>query len=111
MRLWPHDLRQRCLELGFVFAASGLAGGFDEPALLFVRCELRSRLSEPYYIAYIDEAGDPGLTRVRPQDPNGSSEWLVLGATAWPEQKDYVARCFYCVAPSARPAGPGASRR
>jgi hypothetical protein len=36
---------------------------------------------EPYYIAFIDEAGDPGLTRVRPRDPNGSSEWLVLGAT------------------------------
>jgi len=35
---------------------------------------------EPYYIAYIDEAGDPGLTRVRPIDPNGASEWLALGA-------------------------------
>ena len=35
---------------------------------------------EPYYIAYIDEAGDSGLRKVRPIDPNGSSEWLVLGA-------------------------------
>lgn len=30
------------------------------------------------YIAYIDEAGDPGLKRVRPLDENGASEWLVL---------------------------------
>jgi hypothetical protein len=32
------------------------------------------------YIAYIDEAGDPGLKRVRPIDENGASEWLVLSA-------------------------------
>lgn len=32
------------------------------------------------YIAYIDEAGDPGTRRVRPIDPNGASEWLVLSA-------------------------------
>ncbi len=32
------------------------------------------------YIAYIDEAGDPGLKRVRPVDENGASEWLVLSA-------------------------------
>ncbi|WP_454641738.1 DUF3800 domain-containing protein [Bradyrhizobium liaoningense] len=36
----------------------------------------------PYsYVAYIDEAGDPGLDRVKPLDPtNGSSEWLILSA-------------------------------
>jgi hypothetical protein len=32
------------------------------------------------YIAYIDEAGDPGLRKVKPLDENGSSEWLVLSA-------------------------------
>ncbi|MGD0565271.1 MAG: DUF3800 domain-containing protein [Roseiarcus sp.] len=32
------------------------------------------------YIAYIDESGDPGLTKVRPIDPGGASEWLTLGA-------------------------------
>jgi len=32
------------------------------------------------YIAYIDEAGDPGLKKVRPIDQNGASEWLVLSA-------------------------------
>ena len=32
------------------------------------------------YIAYIDEAGDPGLTKVRPIDPDGATEWLTLGA-------------------------------
>lgn len=32
------------------------------------------------YIAYIDEAGDPGLKTVRPIDANGASEWLVLAA-------------------------------
>lgn len=35
---------------------------------------------KPDYIAYIDEAGDPGLKRVKPLDPNGSSEWLILSA-------------------------------
>jgi hypothetical protein len=38
--------------------------------------------SEPppyYYIAFIDEAGDPGLERVRPIDEPGGSEWLVMG--------------------------------
>jgi hypothetical protein len=30
------------------------------------------------YVLYIDEAGDDGLTRVRPIDENGSSEWLVI---------------------------------
>lgn len=35
----------------------------------------------PYsYVAFIDEAGDDGLKRVRPFSPHGSSEWLVLAA-------------------------------
>jgi hypothetical protein len=33
-----------------------------------------------YYIAFIDEAGDPGVDRVRPIDEYGGSEWLVMGA-------------------------------
>lgn len=32
------------------------------------------------YVAYIDEAGDPGLKKVRPIDSDGSSEWLILSA-------------------------------
>jgi hypothetical protein len=32
-----------------------------------------------YYIAFIDEAGDPGISRVKPIDPVGGSEWLVIG--------------------------------
>jgi len=32
------------------------------------------------YVAYIDESGDPGLATVRPNDPNGSSEWLIAAA-------------------------------
>lgn len=32
------------------------------------------------YVAFVDEAGDPGLRKVRPLDPDGSSEWLILGA-------------------------------
>jgi hypothetical protein len=35
---------------------------------------------DPYYIAFIDEAGDPGLKSVRPIDPAGGTEWLCLGA-------------------------------
>jgi hypothetical protein len=30
----------------------------------------------PYYTAFIDEAGDPGLNTVRPIDAVGGSEWL-----------------------------------
>jgi hypothetical protein len=30
------------------------------------------------YVLYIDEAGDDGLNRVKPIDPNGASEWLIL---------------------------------
>lgn len=33
------------------------------------------------YIAYIDEAGDPGVKTVKPIDKNGASEWLVLAAS------------------------------
>ncbi len=39
-----------------------------------------SRASEPYYLAFIDEAGDPGLNTVRPIDTAGGTEWLCLGA-------------------------------
>lgn len=35
----------------------------------------------PYsYVTYIDEAGDPGIDRVRPIDERGGSEWLTIGA-------------------------------
>lgn len=32
------------------------------------------------YIVFIDEAGDPGLTKVQPIDQNGASEWMTVGA-------------------------------
>lgn len=32
------------------------------------------------YVTYIDEAGDPGLKRVKPLDVQGSSEWLMVAA-------------------------------
>jgi hypothetical protein len=32
------------------------------------------------YVLFIDEAGDPGLERVRPIDNSGGSEWLTIGA-------------------------------
>ena len=49
------------------------------------------------YVAYIDEAGDPGIDRVKPIDPKGSSEWLIMSGvlirasneplvTAWDKQ-------------------------
>lgn len=31
------------------------------------------------YIAFIDEAGDPGISKVAPIDKNGASEWFTLG--------------------------------
>lgn len=30
------------------------------------------------YVAYIDESGDQGLQKVKPLDPKGSSEWLIV---------------------------------
>jgi hypothetical protein len=39
-----------------------------------------NRAPEPYYLAFIDEAGDPGLNTVRPIDAVGGTEWLCLGA-------------------------------
>jgi hypothetical protein len=36
--------------------------------------------TDSYYIAFIDEAGDPGLSNVRPIDAVGGTEWLCLGA-------------------------------
>jgi hypothetical protein len=38
------------------------------------------------YIAYIDESGDDGLSKVQPIDPNGASEWFVLGAIVVPAE-------------------------
>ena len=32
------------------------------------------------YVAFIDEFGDPGLSKVKPLDKNGSSEWLIVSA-------------------------------
>ena len=39
-----------------------------------------ANVPSPYYIAFIDEAGDPGLNTVRPIDEVGGIEWLCLGA-------------------------------
>jgi hypothetical protein len=44
------------------------------------RSEMSAEMPEYHYVAYIDEAGDPGLTRVKPLDNPGSSEWLILSA-------------------------------
>jgi len=37
-------------------------------------------IPKPYYVAFIDEAGDPGLKTVRPVDAKGATEWLCLSA-------------------------------
>ena len=41
---------------------------------------------EYHYVAYIDEAGDPGIKKVKPDDPNGSSEWIVVSAALIPAE-------------------------
>lgn len=40
------------------------------------------------YVVYIDEAGDDGIRTVAPIDPNGASEWFVLGAFVVPIHED-----------------------
>jgi len=43
--------------------------------------------SPPYnYVAYIDESGDPGLNKVKPRSPNGSSEWIIISAALIPAE-------------------------
>lgn len=37
--------------------------------------------SDPYFVAYFDEAGDPGIKAVAPIDPKGASEWFTVGCT------------------------------
>src|SRR5688572_17097364 len=45
--------------------------------------------SVPYeYIAYIDEAGDPGIDRVRPIDARGGTEWMTLGCVLIKKHRD-----------------------
>lgn len=41
------------------------------------------------YIAYIDEAGDPGIKRVRPIDDPGASEWLVIGVALIRREREH----------------------
>lgn len=38
------------------------------------------------YVAYIDEAGDPGLNKVMPRTPGGSSEWIIVAAALIPAE-------------------------
>jgi hypothetical protein len=39
-------------------------------------------IPEYHYVAYVDESGDPGLDTVKPIDPGGASEWLVVAGPA-----------------------------
>ena len=49
---------------------------------------IMSRVPEPYYLAFIDEVGDPGLKGVRPIYPSGRTEWLCLGAVVVRASRD-----------------------
>jgi Protein of unknown function (DUF3800) len=56
---------------------------------------MATQIPNPYYVAFIDEAGDTGLKNVRPIDPDGATEWLCLGAVLIrtkhePEVSDWV---------------------
>ena len=48
--------------------------------------------SEYHYVAYVDEAGDPGLKRIRPVDPQGSSEWFVLSGVVVSAENELAVR-------------------
>jgi len=61
--------------------------------------------NHPYYIAFIDEAGDPGLKAVRPIDANGASEWLCLGAVVMRVSQE--ANCVQWVRSMLTKAGSG----
>lgn len=55
------------------------------------------------FIAYIDEAGDPSLKRVRPIDEKGGTEWMVLSAVVISRDRDIEAKNW--VADICRTAG------
>lgn len=40
------------------------------------------------YIAFVDEAGEPGLRKVRPIDEDGASEWLIMSAVVMRAQRE-----------------------
>lgn len=40
------------------------------------------------FVAYIDESGDTGLQAVKPNDPQGAGEWLVLSCFLARERDD-----------------------
>ncbi|HWK44089.1 MAG TPA: DUF3800 domain-containing protein [Stellaceae bacterium] len=40
------------------------------------------------FVAYIDEAGDDGIKRVRPAHPDGASEWLILSCVVLSVEND-----------------------
>lgn len=44
------------------------------------------------YVAYVDEAGDPGLKNLRPDTATGSSEWFVLAGIVLAKEYELVAR-------------------
>lgn len=46
------------------------------------------------YIAYFDEAGDPGIKRVVPIDPVGGSEWFALSCVVIRRENDGLAVDF-----------------
>lgn len=39
------------------------------------------QIPEPYFVAYFDEAGDPGIKTIETIDQNGASEWFTVGVT------------------------------
>jgi len=45
-----------------------------------------------HYIAYVDEAGDPGLKELRPDFPSGSSEWFVLSGVVVAKKHELAVR-------------------
>ncbi|UGY06145.1 DUF3800 domain-containing protein [Bradyrhizobium quebecense] len=74
------DLAEPLIETLLTVVRSNGAGRLFE--LFNLSLFAMSESTPPYsYVAYIDEAGDPGLQRIKPLDPeNGSSEWLILSA-------------------------------
>jgi len=47
---------------------------------------MSSKQPKYHYVAYIDESGDPGLNKVKPRSPTGSSEWLIVSAAVIPAE-------------------------
>lgn len=74
--------------VAFVRSVASEPPRVDSCCLIGSLAIMTSSTEEYDYIAYVDEAGDPGLKKVAPLDEGGSSEWLILSAVVMKAKRE-----------------------